>query len=304
MLMHFTQLGLTRTARRRALADEVLTKAAPGWYAPGPRPAGIERWLLELAAQTARYPDGRLAGEAAAALLGLDGFDPGAPVTVYRPRTSSGRTAGVRRLDALDGVIDIDGLPVCSVDELLLGLGAEVTPRPGCDAAVEPLSEVELVELAVEAALRRELTTIARLTDIVGLARPNRPGRPELRVVLGQRPAGAPPTESYLETRFIQVLRRARLPAFDRQAWVHDADGPIGRVDFLYRRVVAELVGRRWHLDRFDPDHARYARLAAAGYRVLPFTFDDVERHPRRLVRTVAAALRTGQDFEGTATMA
>ncbi|MGD9752176.1 MAG: hypothetical protein AB7W59_14395, partial [Acidimicrobiia bacterium] len=143
---------------------------------------------MELAVQTARYPDGRLAGQAAAALLALDGFEPGAPATVYRPRATSGRCVGVRRLDALDGVIDIGGLSVCGVDELLLGLGAHVLPRPGCEAAVTPLSEVELVELAVEAALRRQLTDLERLAHIIDVARPNRPGRPVLRAVLAQRP--------------------------------------------------------------------------------------------------------------------
>lgn len=43
---------------------------------------------------------------------------------------------------------------MCGIGELLLGLGAEVDRRAGCPGAIRPLDHVELVELAVEAALR------------------------------------------------------------------------------------------------------------------------------------------------------
>ncbi|MCC6437674.1 MAG: DUF559 domain-containing protein [Acidimicrobiales bacterium] len=293
--MHaFSDLQLTRTALQRRLATGELTRVERGWYTRDQADTDEDRWLQHLAARTARYPDGRLAGQGAAALVGLDGFDPGSPPTIYRPPGTSGRGPGVRRLELIEDPVEVMGLNVCGVGELLLGLGAELVRRPGCRGAIRALDPVELVELAVEAALRRGLTDLDRLRDVVRASRPNRPGRGVLAQVLAERPDGAPPTESYLETRFAQVLRAAGLPQFDRQVELFDDRGEIGRVDFRRDHVIAELVGKQWHLDRFNADHARYARLTAAGYRLLPFTFDDVERRPEHVARTVDGALSLG----------
>lgn len=46
---------------------------------------------------------------------------------------------------------------------------------------------------------------------------PDAPGPPALRLVLDRRPTDAPPTESELETRFLQVLRAAGIPEPVRQ---------------------------------------------------------------------------------------
>ncbi len=294
MLKRFGELGLTRTARVRALGNGELSKVAHGWYVSGPAGELDERWLQQLIAHIGQYPDGRLAGPAAAALMGLDGFDPGATPVLYRPPGVSARGRSVRRLEPLADPVDIAGLAVCGVDELLVGLGAEVVARPGCAAASTSLDPVELLELAVESALRRGLTSIERLQQVVAAARPNRPGRALLIQLLAHRPEGAPPTESYLETRFVQVARAAGLPDFERQVTLADDDGPIGRVDFCRELVVVEIVGAEWHLDRFHRDHDRYARLGSAGYHLLPFTFQHVERRPRSMVRTTATALSLG----------
>lgn len=128
-----------------------------------------------------------------------------------------------------------------------------------------------------------------RKGEIISQANQARPGRATLAAVLQQRPAGAPATESYLETRCVQVLRRPGLPEFDRQVELSDDGGPIGRVDLFCRGVVLELVGARWHLDHFDRDHRRYARLAAAGYHLLPFTFNDVEHRSHHVTSSAAA---------------
>ena len=70
-----------------------------------------------------------------------------------------------------------------------------------------------------------------------------------------------------------------------------DRHGPIGRVDLFLDGVVVELVGRAWHLDRFSAHYRRYARLTGAGYRFLPFTFDDVEGRSDHVVAMIAATL-------------
>jgi very-short-patch-repair endonuclease len=249
------------------------------------------KWLTELAALCARYPDGRIGGEAGAALLGLDGFDPGAPACILRPRSASGRGDRVRRIDPLEDPSFLCGLPVCDPGELLLGLGADITPRPGCAAGRQVLDPVDLVELAVEAALRRGLVDLDTLERLV-TAHTRRAGRAILVQVLAMRPPGARPTESYAETRCCQVLRTAGVADFERQVDLVDADGRIGRVDFLRGKVVIEVVGEAWHLPRFHPDHERYARLAAAGYTLLPFTFTHIEHQQHHVIDATVAALR------------
>ncbi|MFN0029341.1 MAG: hypothetical protein ACKV2O_19470, partial [Acidimicrobiales bacterium] len=64
----------------------------------------------------------------------------------------------------------------------------------------------------------------------------------------------------------------------------------VGVVDFLHGSVVIETVGMKWHLSKFNADHHRYARLEAARYRLVPFTFDDVEFNPAHVVRAARGA--------------
>lgn len=76
---------------------------------------------------------------------------------------------------------------------------------------------------------------------------------------------------------------------------VHDAEGAIGDVDALHAgtRIVVELDGQQFHgPDRFQADRTRDQRLAAAGYVVLRFTWDDLVNRPddviERIRRTMA----------------
>lgn len=111
-----------------------------------------------------------------------------------------------------------------------------------------------------------------------------------LAEVLARRGNHAP-TGSYLETRCVQVLRDACIAPFERQVPIDDTDGHIGTVDLHREGVVIELVGARWHLERFSPDHHRYNRLTTAGYRLLTLTFDEVEHQTDFVATAVAEAL-------------
>lgn len=97
---------------------------------------------------------------------------------------------------------------------------------------------------------------------------------------------------SELEQRFLALCRRHRLPQpvvnvrVDRYV-----------VDFLWReqRLVAELDGWESHSTRsaFEDDRARDARLSVLGYRVVRFTWRQVERDPREVSGTIRALLRS-----------
>lgn len=281
--------GWTRSDVRRAAHDDKVLSVGRGLLLAG----GTDppTWPMAVAIAAARCPDGLVSGEAAAALYGLDGFDEGVPIAMQIGPTRSGRQPGTVRRPLLQGPEVICGLPVTGIEETLLNLGADVVARPGCAAASQVLTAEELVELAVECALHRRLTSIRALSDLVHDSPPKRRGRAVLRGVLERR-GEVPPTESYLETRFVQVLRAAGVAAFERQVDVDDGAGrPIGRVDFLQGPVVVECVGRQYHDGREDLDVERIARLTAAGYDVLPFRFAHVEHRQHHVVHTTAAAL-------------
>jgi hypothetical protein len=267
-----------------------LTRARRGVYLVGPRLDGVERWFQDVALAAADGSSALVTGQAAAALYGLDGFDPGVSIAVQVARSTTAAHPGARRLRLLEPPEQVLGVWCTSPGETLLGLGADLASRPGCAAARRALPAVDLVELALEAALRRELATPSGLADLAAAADGKRPGRDVLLEALARRP-DQPPTESYLETRVVQVLRDAGLPSFDRQVELADDEGPIGRVDFHRAGVVIEALGKAWHLSTFDPDNLRSSRLIAAGHLVLPFTFHHVEAKPAHVVRAVARAL-------------
>jgi very-short-patch-repair endonuclease len=168
------------------------------------------------------------------------------------------RTRVVSRRD----VTEMARIPVTTVHRTLVDLGAVV--------------QADIVELALECALRRRMTSIDRL-------------------VLERRDPLAPPTESALETKFLQFLRRHKLPLPVRQRVVRDASGFVARVDFIYTEanLVIEVDSRRHHLGPGDweRDLRRRNRLTAAGKRVMHVTYARIKNEPEQLASEIAGAL-------------
>jgi very-short-patch-repair endonuclease len=143
--------------------------------------------------------------------------------------------------------------------------------------------------------LRRGVLDVHTLQAAVRGAR-GRPGARRARFVVescSDRPF------SVLEWRFQRLVRGARRGwAFNTE--VTDDAGPVGIVDALHAesRTVVELDGRRFHGEqRFQGDRTRDQRLAAAGYVVLRFTWDDIDRRPDHVrevvLRTIAVRSRS-----------
>src|SRR5687768_12775588 len=169
----------------RALIDRgELRSMGRGVYLAGPRLGGDDGWYQDVVIAAATC-DGVLAGQAAAALHDLDGYDPGAPISLAVSPTRSSRSSA-RRSDLLRPPVRIGPVDVMAVEEALLGLGAVTTPRPGCAAASHDLAPSELVELAVEAALRKGVVTVEALRSIALEGR-RRPGAATLAAVLERR---------------------------------------------------------------------------------------------------------------------
>jgi G:T-mismatch repair DNA endonuclease (very short patch repair protein) len=101
--------------------------------------------------------------------------------------------------------------------------------------------------------------------------------------------------ESPPETRLRLLMLRAGLPRPVAQFRVFDDEGLIGRLDFAFpeRKIAIEYDGA-WHGERgqLARDRKRLNRLAAAGWRVVFVTAEDM-RNPEALVRQLAAVLRS-----------
>ncbi len=97
-------------------------------------------------------------------------------------------------------------------------------------------------------------------------------------------------TRSELESLFLKLLKRHRLPAPEVNARL----GPF-LVDCLWRseRLAVELDGYAAHGGRtaFEDDRARDAELRRRGFEVLRFTWRQVTHEPRLVASTVRAAL-------------
>jgi hypothetical protein len=110
-------------------------------------------------------------------------------------------------------------------------------------------------------------------------------------------------SESPFESISRVAFKDGGLPPPDLQVWVGGEDGPIGRVDFLWRahRTVAEADGA---LKYSDPEQARRqlrrdAALREAGFEVVHFSWGDLVGFPEQVVGAIRAAFRRAELLRG-----
>jgi very-short-patch-repair endonuclease len=248
-----------------------------GVYAVGlPVGANGRRWAAILAAG-----DGAVLSHRAAA--DHTGLRPSSrheiEVTVPRPgwRADGIHIHGSRTLDP-DEVTTHEGMPCTSVPRTLLDL-ADVLPRRGVERAIERAEMLRVFDL-------HELHTV--------LARANgRRGVPVLRSILA---AGAEPalTRDDLEEALFAICAAAKLPRPQVNLWI-----PLGaggyEADFAWpeQRVIAEADGREAHGTRqaFEHDRRRDRELLLAGWRVVRFTWREIQHEPETVARTLLALL-------------
>lgn len=186
-----------------------------------------------------------------------------------------------QHMPAMD-VTSVLGIPVTTVHRTLIDLGA--------------VMDRDSVEVALECAMRRRVTSIDRLCRRLALIEASgRRGTGVLKGILRTREPGAPPTDSALEVRFNQLVRHRGLPVPVRQRVVRDDRGFVARVDFEYIEsgVVIEVDSRKHHLGAADweRDLRRRNRLTSAGKRVLHVTYYRMENDPEGLVDEITRAI-------------
>ncbi len=143
-------------------------------------------------------------------------------------------------------------------------------------------------EQMLESGLRKKLFTIDELNSAL---MQRRKGNARMRRVLNLRPNGAPPTESVLETMMVQLMRcdpRLQIPT--RQLEIYNRYARFeARVDLAVPElgIFFELDGQQ-HKDQPVYDANRQTRvIAATGWLVGRFTWDEVVCHPRATLRRI-----------------
>jgi len=238
-------------------------------------------------------PEAVASHTSAARLLKLDGVPvPAIEVTTSKPRNPE-RTGVVvhrsRSLPTEDRTV-IDGIPCTRAARTIIDLASAI--------------EGHQLELALEDALRRRLIQVPwvyRRLRVLGTN--GRRGTQSLARFLSERHSGEALTDSALEARVFQLLRKAGLPRPERQFMVTTDEELIARVDFAYpkQRLIIEADGYRYHQDlkAWTHDRDRLNRLAADGWRVMHARWKDVTVGQDRFVKRVQVALQPSKQGRG-----
>ena len=286
--------GVSRGQLRRLVRRGAWLRLAHGVFAPTERVAAeagdrAGEHAVRVAAALAVSGPGAVASHHSAALvhaLELLGRKLSETVALTRPPGISGCRSGgpgIRlHIAALPAghVVTRRGLPVTSVVRTVVDLARASSFQAGVVAA--------------DSALRSRQVSAADL-ELCVAACAHWPGIQNARRVALFADGRA---ESVLESISRVAFHDRGLPPPDLQAWVGDEDEVIGRADFLWRayRTVGEADGAVKYADpaRAMAQLERDARLRAAGFEVVHFTWWEITRAPDHVVASIKTAFRRG----------
>jgi very-short-patch-repair endonuclease len=276
-------LGVTRHERQARLDHGRWIELYPGVYRIGGAPPTWKGDLL--AACWAGGPRAVASHRAAGALWGLPGGREVVEITCPRwRRTQKDGDLVVHesRLLTVADVAERDAIPCTTVERTIFDLTAVIGPRT--------------LDLALDSALRRELTTIPELMALgARVAKRGRAGSARFRAALADRdPASALP-ESEPERLLAEALVRHGLPRPVHQFVVTNAlGGFIARVDLAFPddRVVIEYESFAHHTGKvaLTRDSSRRNAIVGSGFTVLTATADDLRDDATRLVIAIRRA--------------
>ena len=275
------EIGVDHRALSRAVAAGTLVRDLPGVYRiPGPE----FRWESRLMAAQLWLdrPDAVVSHRSAAALWGLPGFARG-PIELSTTKWKK----------------PLPPVVVHKVGEEISGCTTTVGSIRVTNAGrtlvdIAGLVPTDALEGAVEDAIRRGLTSFAHLRWLChGRQGKGAKGIASLRRLL--EAATARPTESHLELRLLQALRKASLPLPERQFEITDAGRLLGRVDFAYpwAKVAIEADSYKFHSGRnaWESDLTRRNLLTSLGWLVIHVTYRQMGSDMDEVVRRVGDAL-------------
>jgi predicted transcriptional regulator of viral defense system len=248
-------------------------------------PAARTTWEQTALGSVRAGPAGTvLSHRAAAALLGLRGFEPGT-IELMSHRWHRARPPGVivhesLALDPLADVIEIDAIPVTNAVRTIIDLGAVCHPLRVGRALDECRRRGELELTDVDRRLRQ-------------LAKQGRNGICAVRELIEVR-QGKLLASTGFEDLLLGIVDDFGLPTPEMQYRV--ADGAfVAYLDFAYPapRLAVEADSEEYHLDlaAFHHDRERQNRLVLLGWNVLRFTPTHLRRHRRSVAAQIASAL-------------
>lgn len=267
-------LGLSPSSVRDRVAAGRLRRLYRGVYAFGHAALRPEGRIL--AAVLACGPGAVASHRAAADLRGLlqsarasvDVTSPG-----RAPRRRNGIDVHGSRTLAPADITAVRGIPCTSVARTLLDL-ADVVDRRRLERACE---QAEILRVFDRTAI-----------DAAVAGAHGRKGAALLAAVLTDHHTLETPTRSELETRFLRLCERANIPRPRVNEKVEGLE-----VDFHWpaERLVVETDGYATHGTRraFEGDRARDRKLTRAGWRVVRFTWRQLEQ--AEAVSSLAALL-------------
>jgi len=273
-------VGITAHALRRLVREGHWARVADGLY----RVTGVkESWRGRLKGLCLRAGDGAaISHRSAAALWGIEGFEPPMTVDLTVPRTHQPRFKEVRvhRRD-LPRIAMRDGIPVTPIPETILDLCATSRDRT---VPLRALDDVRRRKLASSFELERCLAEHS--------GRGQR-GSPLFRELL-QRRLGRTPPGTVFAAEVLDLLVAAGLPEPEAEVWV-TIGGRRYRIDLAYRRpkIAIECLGKIGHLNEkaFEEDPVRNNNFAIDGWLQLWVTYRRTAERPERVVADVRQAL-------------
>lgn len=271
--------GVGRGAIEHRVRMRRLSSLYPGVYGVGPvRGIRAGEWAALLACGETAVLSHHTSADLQRLLGGGDGRER-IEVSVLRGHRELGRGVRIHRVSRLaaDETTVHEGMPITTAARTILDLA--------------PTFDEAGLERLIARAERLRLTDCAELSRL--LARhPRRQGRRMLLAVLSH--AGGPAlTRSEAESRFLALVRRARLRAPSTNQNVLGYE-----VDFVWHheRLIAEVDGFEHHSSRrsFEADRSRDADLTGQGYRVIRLTWRQLTAEPEASIVRVARALSAG----------
>lgn len=274
-------LGMSPTTIRRRVAEGVFMSLRRGVLA---LPGAVDTHLLDLHA-ACRKLNATVSHQSAAYVHHLDRprqVTPTVSVPVRRTKDLVGVTVHQSTDLAAEHVVEVDGLPVTSPERTVVDLAAVI-------------SKGHLARI-LDNGLAASRVDFDGLTQIFNqLGRRGKPGTAKLRSLLDERSASLAPPESELEHRLLAIIDRAGLPPPVRQfhaPWLRSING---RIDLAYPPafLVIEADSRRWHalMQGFETDRLRDNAAQLAGWRILRFTWKEIDERPERVIGTIRSAL-------------
>ena len=284
-LIHFRQareLGYTKASvHRRVRADKWLPVHRSVYRSFAfPRTPEQDIMAAHLALGRGSVASHRSAGY----LLGLDGLQE--PI-VELSLATSGRAALsgaiVHRIGSLPAcdITVARSVPVTNASRLLIDVGAVVNE--------------ETLELALEDAYRRGLTSQARLEwRIKELCGRGRSGCSSIRKLISNGSSSV--TGSGLEVRLHRLISLSDLPPPVKQFEIYDVDRFIARPEFAYpnQLIAVEADSHRWHTSHlaWERELRRRNEMQKLGWIIIHVTRRDIDTRPEEVIDDIRDALR------------